>query len=685
MSRQDLEWTTRPMRWGQINIREIEPPEFDVAWWEAYWRRIHLDGITLNAGGVWAYYPTQLEDQHRSRWLGDRDLYKELVDAVKRCDMRILARIDPSLSHPDVYYRHPDWFALDRDGHLLRENTHEELYVTCMNGPYYWEFIPQIIREIHSRYDVDGIFCSEWDGRRRICYCPRCRQLFMSATRHELPAKADPTDMAWKKWIIWQEGRLEELWQHWDRTTKEIKPGTTYMGNHSDKGHLADFADMINTDHQSRRTHTPLWHVGERGKRMRALTREKKPYFHIFSTNSYSRHVAKPEAEHRLYIADAVLADSRPWFTIIGGVQADRRQFGPLEAMYRWHFEHEDYLRDRQSLAQVAMAFSDRERFLPPGKGSSDSYRGMYYALLRNRIPFDLVHTGRMDEETLKNYRLLVLPNTAAMSDAEAGEVRRYMRRGGSVLATYETGLYDEWGCPRNAGALDDLLGISSRSPSLGPLAHSFSRLHGPHAVLAGIDGTEVTLNSQYLVPVVPKQEADASALTLVPPYPVYPPETTFSRTGDSPLPLVLLSEGSSGSGRRVYWPGDVDALLWNTNTPDHCRFLLNSVQWAMGAEQPVQVTGPGLVEMHAYRQEDNLQVHMVNLTNPDVWKAPIHELLPVGRQTIRVRVPDGRAMSSEARCLVSGRELAVSLSGQWAEVDLPGILDHEIVVFGLL
>ena len=54
---------------------------------------------------------------------------------------------------------------------------------------------------------------------------------------------------------------------------KEIKPGTTWMGNHSDKGFLADYADMINVDNQSRRGHTPLWAVGERGKRMRALTR----------------------------------------------------------------------------------------------------------------------------------------------------------------------------------------------------------------------------------------------------------------------------------------------------------------------------------------------------------------------------------------------------------------------------
>ena len=40
----DLSWTRHVMRWGQINIREVEPPDFDVAWWEEYWKSIHLDG-----------------------------------------------------------------------------------------------------------------------------------------------------------------------------------------------------------------------------------------------------------------------------------------------------------------------------------------------------------------------------------------------------------------------------------------------------------------------------------------------------------------------------------------------------------------------------------------------------------------------------------------------------------------
>lgn len=707
MAESDLSWTRRAMRWGQINIREIEPPDFDVAWWEQFWQRIHLDGITLNAGGVWAYYPTQLTDQHRSRWLGERDLFGELVQAARRSNVRVLARIDPGESHDDVYWRHPDWFALDGDGEPMREQGLPELYVPCMNGPYYWDFVPEIMREIDGLYDVDGFFCSEWDGRRRVCHCARCAELFRRASGCELPQSADPSDMSWKRWVAWHQSRLEDLWRHWDGFARRLRPGLFWMGNHSDRGFLADLAEMINVDNQSRRGDHPLWAVGEQGKKMRAITRGKKPYFHIFSSNSYSRHVAKPEAEYRLYIADALLADSRPWFTIIGGVQADQRQFEPLAAMYRWHYDNERYLRDRHSLADVALAFYDRQRFIPhaaaertvPGSlaglgvstqhqhDAGDAFRGMYYGLLRGRVPFDLIHAARMDDDALAAYKLLILPNIAALSDEEAANVRRFVERGGHVIATYQTGAYDEWGRPRARGVLDDLFGIAQRSPSMGPLVHSYMRVHhenGQHPLLAGLEDTGLTLNTDHVVPVQAAPGTDASALTLVPPYPTYPPETAFSRTEDSGIPLVLVTDGQDGQGRRVYWPGNIDGFLLAANAPDHARLLMNSVCWTLAASRPADVIGPGLIEMHPYRQADNIQVHLVNFTNPDTWRAPVHELLPVGEQRVRVRLSDGETVARQARCLVSGQQLPVSQSAGWAEARLPELLDHEIVVFDL-
>jgi hypothetical protein len=313
----------------------------------------------------------------------------------------------------------------------------------------------------------------------------------------------------------------------------------------------------------------------------------------------------------------------------------------------------------------------------------------MYYALLRNRIPFDLAHVVRLDEAALAQYKLLVLPHVAALSDEEAENVRRFVRRGGAVLATFETGAYDEWGRPRAQGVLDALLGVARRWQTTGPMTHAYAQLHHDrdrHCLLTGLEDTEVTLGTDYLVPVQAAPGTHSTALTLIPPYPTYPPEEAFTRTGDSGLPLALLTEGArgDGQGRCVFWPGNVAASFMATNSPDYCRLLRNSVAWAFPGEQPAQVTGPGLIEMHPYRQERSLQVHLVNFTNPDAWRAPVHELLPVGEQTVRVRLAAGESVRNEARCLVSGRRLPVSQTNGWAEVVLPSLLDHEVVVFDL-
>jgi hypothetical protein len=313
----------------------------------------------------------------------------------------------------------------------------------------------------------------------------------------------------------------------------------------------------------------------------------------------------------------------------------------------------------------------------------------MYYALLRNRIPFDLAHVSRLDEASLAQYKLLALPHVAALSDEEAENVRRFVQRGGAILATFETGAYDEWGRPRAQGVLDDLLGVAQRWPTTGPMTHAYAQLHHDrdrHCLLTGLEETEVTLGPDYLVPVQAAPGTHGAALTLIPPYISYPPEEAFSRTGDSGLPLALLTDGAAGNGqgRRVFWPGNVAAYFMATNSPDYGRLLHNSVEWAFAGEQPAQVTGPGLIEMHPYRQERSLQVHLVNFTNPDAWRAPVHELLSVGEQTVRIRVPAGESVSRRARCLVSGCTLPVTQSDGWAETILPSLLDHEIVVFDL-
>ena len=50
-------WYLRTYRWGQTNITELDPVQYDIAWWREYWKRTAVQGVIINAGGIVAYYP----------------------------------------------------------------------------------------------------------------------------------------------------------------------------------------------------------------------------------------------------------------------------------------------------------------------------------------------------------------------------------------------------------------------------------------------------------------------------------------------------------------------------------------------------------------------------------------------------------------------------------------------------
>ncbi len=64
-------------------------------------------------------------------------------------------------------------------------------------------------------------------------------------------------------------------------------------------------------------------------------------------------------------------------------------------------------------------------------------------------------------------YKVLILPASLCLSDAEARQIRAFCQRGGTVIADYLPGLWDQHGKGRaDGGALDDMFGVS-HSPEL--------------------------------------------------------------------------------------------------------------------------------------------------------------------------------------------------------------------------
>ncbi len=61
-----LPWYRRALRWAQTNITEIDPTRYDISWWRQHWQRTQVQGVIINAGGIFAYYPSRFPLHHRA-------------------------------------------------------------------------------------------------------------------------------------------------------------------------------------------------------------------------------------------------------------------------------------------------------------------------------------------------------------------------------------------------------------------------------------------------------------------------------------------------------------------------------------------------------------------------------------------------------------------------------------------
>jgi putative glycosyl hydrolase-like family 6 (GHL6) protein len=722
-------WHRRVYRWGQTNLTEIDPARYDADWWRAQWRRTRVQGIIVNAGGIVAYYPSRSPLHHRAVALGERDFYGEIVAAAREEGLAVLARMDSNRADERCYQERPDWFAVDAAGRPYRAG---ERYVACINSPYYSEHLTDMLREIVERSRPDGFTDNSWSGldRDHICYCAYCARKFRAATGLALPKAVNWEDQTYRRWIEWSYQCRIDVWELNNRvTTAAGGPDCLWIGMNagdivSQSQRLRDYraicerTEIIMLDSQYRVNARGFQSNGEMGKLIHGLLGWEKlipESLALYGAGQPSfRLASKPAPEARMWAVEGFAGGIQPWWHHIGAYHEDRRQYRTAEPIFRWHEENDAFLVDRRPVATVGVVWTQRNTDFYGREAAEERtalpQRGVRDALIRARIPSLPVHADHVERDAAAHgLALLILPNVSALSDAQCAAIRRFVERGGGLLATGESSLYDEWGERRDDFALADLFGARATGAHHGAsgaadpsweawAAHTYLRLSpelragvdGPqvggepalagerHPALRGFDETDILSFGGRLEAVRPAEGME-TPLAYVPPFPIFPPETAWMRQPATALPALVLNARGAG-GRVAYLPADIDRCFGRDNLPDHADLLANLVRWAAGDRIPLQIDGPGLIDPHLYRQGDRLVLHLVNLTSAGTWRAPIHELIPVGPLRVRVQLPEG-SRPRTARLLVGGGEVPVEAADGWAAIEVASVTDHEVIV----
>ncbi|MGW7685519.1 alpha-amylase family protein [Kribbella sp. NPDC054772] len=668
-------WPLAATRWAQITLAEDDPAHFDADFWLRLMRDSKSNATCISAGGYVAYYPTQLEYHYRSKYLAGTDPFGTLVDGARKLDMSVMARVDPHAIHADAAAAHPEWLARDRDGNPIEHWAYPGIWLTCAFTPYHSEFVTEVIREIVREYDVDAVFANRWEGYYGISYSEAARKSFRDETGLELPLEEHAD--GWPEYVGWRRRRLGELVGIWDQAVRDLRPDARFIPN---MGALAardlaqDLAEPVAPlfiiDKQGRHGIEAPWAAGRNGKRNRAVFPDK-PVRLITSVGPEHKYRWKdsvaPGEETKTWIVDGFAHGALPWFTKFNASVPDERWVQPVVEAFNLHATVEPVLEKLRISAEVALL--DPTRIGQLRAGDNDHEDGFYHALVEARVPFEFVSDQLMSLERLRAFKVIVLANAEQLSDAQCAVLTEYVGSGGSLVAAYQSSLYDENGAARDDFGLGGVLNVRLTAPSR-QVQNNYIALTDGHPLNAGFDGTTRIIGGTHIIGV----ESDAVApFRFIPDFPDLPMEEVYQREAPD-KPAVVCTENAQG-GRTVYFPFNVGAIFWEALQTDHGRLIANAVAWAVGTAPEVTVDGAGLVDVAVHRGEQEVAVALVNLTNPMAMRGPIRETLPLPPQTVSVAVPADRA---RVRLLVAGVDVETTVVDGRVEVVVPaaGLLE---------
>jgi hypothetical protein len=674
----EVPWQRKIRRLGQLNMTEHDPVVLNVEEWADYWASLKVDATMVSVTGILAFYQTKVPFHRKGKFLGERDFFGDCCAAAKKRGLRVIARMSPDLNWQDAVEAHPEWFQRDAQGNAKHQAEDPRLFLTCMFSTYMTDYMPAIMREINSLYDVDGLFTNAWPplGAMPVCYCDECRKLPRAGT------------LAY--WDKFNE-RTMYLWKLYDSIAKEKKPSNFYFANlgggirsTANLVELGELCEWFQCDNQGRGgDDTPIWGCALQGRVCHAVQKGKMAtnVTAAWSTGRPRwRNVYKSQQEERMWLNETVAAGLVPYHHIIGGENGlgeDRRWLEPAHQYFNWMARHDAHFVNKRSIANVGVVMGQRTHlfYQPPRGALMPQYMdGMYYALLEGRFLFDFVHEEKLAPEDLKQYSALLLPNTALLSDQQCRQLRAYVDAGGSLLATFETSLYTDRNERRADFGLADVFGIRKAGEIVGTTGNAYlARIEKPHAILNGFAGTNWIPGAENRVPVAP---VEGPILTVVPGFVAYPPELSYPLQSHTDEPAVVVRE--KGSSRLVYFPGDIERTMWQSGHTDLARLLQNSIRWVAGTNPPVTIEGQGVVETFAWETQAGFAVHVLNYTNPAMHRGWIRNFYPIGPQKVRMTLPAGRRVT-RVELLRAESDIPFRVAAGTIEFTIPRVLDYEV------
>ncbi len=656
------------------------------------------DTLRYQPIGYWANYPSKAYPHHPE--LAGRDTIAEVARECRRAGVRLycytgyghpfmeIGWVDSHPEYRDLVQRDPVGNPYGSYGYHLGWRERQKV---CRLGDTYRAAIRQVVRE-YCEHDIDGVYFDAPSGYGYwgFCFCESCRRNYKKFTGWEIDRLRSPSDrkarIAWYEWG--NQCTREDLLDfrrmiHTSGKFMLCHNGSTWRGQSLRAQYRVPDGFMI--EHATE-THERLMHGLMGASMARPHKKLAQMYLGGYCVSNFNQppHL-KPWAVHNTNIEDGdeilmegfanLASGGAPIYATLNRLyyRVGSGSASQVKEVFDLMRSQERLLKDSTPVPYVSVAPSwgalqlwrtDRRSF------NFEMSQGFLLAMLDSGLGADVCPSTELSPSWLDAQKVVALCGASALSTDEAGLLSAWVKAGGSLLATYDTGLYDEaGGLRKDGGALREVLGVEVRGEPLVAMPECYYRVQAEHPALGEFAKGAVLQGDNRLLPVAVRPGAAVLA------------DCWNLGTGESRGPAVIVHK--AGKGRTVYINGSLELHYPYSRVPSHRRLLGSLVRWlANGEAPPFRLSAPTGV-YGVLRQAVGGDLALWLLAPVGFKDAAAgrmrQEFVPVMNVEAAVRVPRGRRVKS-IRLARAGRGVPFHIAGGYAVATVPALHIAELM-----
>ncbi|MFC4874208.1 alpha-amylase family protein [Negadavirga shengliensis] len=699
----DHQWFHQPLRIMHTVLRETDASDYDARVVVDYVLQSGANALCVNAGGIVDFWQNPFSAGNINPFMGKRDILAEISAACKDKGIRLLGRVDFRGVLPEVYEKHPDWFAKNHDQRpMMMTYTRPHLHMACYSGEYRNDYANKYIAQVIQDYGLDGIWHNS-PGFDNICYCIHCQTGYKEYNGQNLPLLNESSHEELDMYMGWKRQEADRYMDRIKKTIKSFGEDKVYtaevfsmyevgrrVNNGIDLKNAFDHFDILvsvaflteNTEHIH---YEDFNYANSIIKFLKSAAPEREAVVMYGGNGTSHRLVIEPSLDVKVWLWEILSMGGRFWncyFTNVPPVAYDTRNAFVESDANHFVKEHEEILAQHAPVAKIGIYYSRSTRLhyrndLVEGDRFGEAIRGMETVLIENHIPHDFILDEQVNAEKLKKYTLILLPNVQCMSDLEISLIKEYVRKGGKIIATYESSMYDQEGRGREDFGLSEVFGVNYKGEKWNTRrdTYQFIRNKDHPLVIDEAGRTQLLHLAGYTLKTRAKPES-GTLCVLVPTVHNQPPDKAWVEELSSDFPTIVHNR--FGQGESIYFAYQPDVIAQQMGHPDARSLLFRAVLELAGSATMVETNAPSSVHIGLTASLLNKGQYVLSLVNTSGGKRPLRELLPV--RDIEVKLDLGKATLKKSRVLKSQGELQIRAEGNHVVLEIEKLEDFAAV-----